>query len=152
LITIIKKSERKKILNILKKRFGFEDLKKFYILKSGKNRIRLMSKDFERVNLKGMRIKFMGLEFGLLTRNEKIRLTIEGSQIIEREATKNILKIGEEAAEKWMIGKTPFVKGNKVKKGYVIIKHKNDILGCGRYSKGKIWSFVPKWRRVEIFD
>ncbi len=148
---MMKKSERKKVLSILEERFGFKDLKDFYTLKSGKNRIRLISKDFEFLNIKGMRIKFMGLEFGVLVKGEKLRLTIEGSQIIIKKAKKNILEIDERATREWMSGKTPWVGINKAEEGFVIVKHKKDVLGCGRYAKGKLWSFVPKWRRISIF-
>lgn len=151
MIEILKKSERKKILKILEERFGFEDLRDFYLLKMGKNRVRIIHKDFDKVNLEGMRVRFLGLEFCILTKKEEVRLTIEGSQIIGRKAKKNVLLVNEEAAKEWMNGKTPVIKGKNVEEGFVIVKWKDDILGCGRYAKNKLWSFVPKWRRVSIF-
>jgi len=150
MIKVLRGSERKKILKILDEKFGFNDLKNFYILKSGKNRIRIISKDFERVDLRGMRIKFLGLEFGILTKDDEFRLTIEGSQFVGKGAKKNILEVERNVGKQWMSGRTPRVTGN-VENGFVIVKHERHILGCGRYAEGKLWSFVPKWRRVLIF-
>jgi len=150
MIEILKKSEKKKVLKMLKERFGFEDLREYYLLRSGKNRIRLISRDFERVDLRGMRVRFLGLEFCIMAKKGELRLTIEGSQIVGKKAKKNVLNVDRRIAEEWMSGKTPFVKGKNVEEGFVIIKHEDDILGCGRYAKGKLWSFVPKWRRVSV--
>ena len=35
-------------------------------------------------------------------------------------------------------------------KGYVIIRHEGDYLGCGKYVDGKILNHVPKERRLRV--
>ena len=46
------------------------------------------------------------------------------------------------------------MKGNELeiqtgKKGFLIIKYKNDFLGCGKASEPKITNFIPKNRRLK---
>jgi len=38
------------------------------------------------------------------------------------------------------------------KKGYIIIKYKNDFLGTGKASENKITNFIPKNRRLKYKD
>lgn len=106
----------------------------------------LISRDVEKLDLQQLRINSLGLYFGQL-RNDGLRLSIEGSQVIGKAATKNIVELNDAEFKLWL-------RGEDVEKtldgcsGYVIIKHSNDFIGCGRFKGGKILNFVPKARRV----
>jgi len=81
--------------------------------------------------------------------NKGIRLSIEGTQIIGQKATKNVVELNEEETKKWFKGED-LDKECKDCSGFVILKHKNDFLGNGKYSNGKILNYVGKVRRVKI--
>ena len=119
----------------------------------------LISRDVEKLDLQQLRINSLGLYFGQL-RNNELRLSIEGSQIIGTAATRNIVELADSEFRQWLRGDdlekqldncsdkdtaAPLsTLGNK----YVIIKHNNDFIGCGKLKEGKILNFVPKARRV----
>jgi len=69
------------------------------------------------------------------------RLTIEGTQLLRPE--ENVLQVDN---LDWLEGKD--VITNKKFQGCVAIKYKDDFLGSGLYSQGKIKNFVPKIRRI----
>ena len=54
----------------------------------------------------------------------------------------------DKQAKKWMSGED-FEVENKLH-GFIIIKNKDDFLGCGRVVNGKLLNYVPKERRVNL--
>ncbi len=106
----------------------------------------LISRDIEKLDLQQLRINSLGLYFGQL-RNDELRLSIEGSQLVGKSAAKNVVEIGDEQLRHWL-GGNDLEMNLDGSSGYLIIKHKSDFLGCGKYKEGKILNFVPKARRV----
>lgn len=108
----------------------------------------LISRDIERLDLQQLRINSLGLYFGQL-RNDELRLSIEGSQIVGKTATKNVVELDDTEFKLWL-------RGEDIEKtlidcsGYVLIKHNTDFVGCGKCKEGKILNFVPKARRVLV--
>ena len=86
----------------------------------------------------------MGLYF--LNVSKGLRLSIEGSQIIGKKATKNIHELGDNEIREWLKGYDLDCKGIN---GYKLIKHKDDFYGVGFASNDKIKNFVPKYRRIK---
>ncbi|MDP6265579.1 MAG: hypothetical protein QGI00_05705, partial [Candidatus Marinimicrobia bacterium] len=84
------------------------------------------------------------------TRNDKIRLSIEGSQIVGPKAMKNIVEINSLQVKQWMKGEDLEIENKGDYNGFVIIKHNNDFLGTGKYKDGKVLNYVGKSRRVSI--
>ena len=77
----------------------------------------------------------------------KIRLSIEGSQIIN--PRKNVIELKENQVKLWVMG-NDIELDEKMENGeFYILKYKNNILGSGKYSDGKILNFVPKERRLK---
>jgi NOL1/NOP2/fmu family ribosome biogenesis protein len=81
------------------------------------------------------------------TGDDRVRLSIEGSQIIGKIATKNILEVDEETAKKWIKGGD--IPSEQEFEGFVIIKNGSDFLGCGKYRQKTILNFIPKARRIK---
>ncbi len=108
----------------------------------------LISRAVEGLDLENIRIDSLGLYFGQL-RNNELRLSIEGSQLIGNLAIKNVVEIDGGQLREWLGGNS-IEMGISGSTGYVIIKHNNDFLGCGKCKDGKILNFVPKARRVSI--
>ncbi|MEA3430498.1 MAG: hypothetical protein U9R08_04455, partial [Nanoarchaeota archaeon] len=77
-----------------------------------------------------------------------IRLSIEGSQLVGPKAQKNIAKINNEQAQKWIRGED--IKIKQEFEGFVIIKHETNYIGSGKFKEGTILNFVPKVRRLNI--
>jgi NOL1/NOP2/fmu family ribosome biogenesis protein len=75
-------------------------------------------------------------------------LSIEGSQLLKNQITKNIFELDEKQAEQWMLGNEINIKTDK--RGFFIMKFKEDFLGTGKISAEKISNFVPKSRRLKI--
>ena len=118
-------------------------------LESSDGDIFVIGRDIEKLDLENLRIDSLGFYFGQV-RNDEIRLSIEGSQIVGKTTTKNILEIDVEELRQWLAG-NDLEKDYERCSGYVIIKHKSDFLGCGKCKDGKILNFVPKARRVSNF-
>jgi NOL1/NOP2/fmu family ribosome biogenesis protein len=75
-------------------------------------------------------------------------LSIEGSQFLKNQITKNIFNLDSKQAEQWMLGQElPIVTD---KKGFFIMKFNDDFLGTGKVSENRITNFVPKNRRLKF--
>jgi len=139
---ILSKTEVKKVLRQLNKQFEIKDLKLDYIfLKSEKDRIFIVNKDFGEVDVEN--INTVGLYIAKVEK-DGIRLSIEGSQIFGAKASKNVLVLDK--PDEWLLGNNIGVKVGL--KGYVIVKCGEDFLGCGKIVKDKLYNFVPKSRRI----
>ena len=141
---ILNKKQIKNILNTLNQQFGTSLDLDYVFLQSEKDKVFIVTKNIEKINLKNFRqINSIGLYFAKIER-DGIRLSIEGSQLIGKKATKNILELKDPT--EWLQGKDI---PNKTKlSGYFLIKHKNDFLGTGKAIETKIMNFVPKIRRI----
>ena len=146
-LKILNTKEVKEITGLLKEEFGFEEKLNYVFLLNNRDRIYIINKDMTRINLENLRIDSMGLYFGEL-KNKTLRLSIEGSQIIGRGAKKNLIELDEKEMHEWLKGENLHKKMEK--SAFVILKHKDDILGCGRYKEGKIFNYVPKERRLRV--
>ena len=144
---ILNSKEIKKILNWLKEHYSIKELKiDKAFLQNTKDKIYLISKKISEFEDKNLRINLIGMYFAKEEKNG-IRLSIEGSQIIGPEATKNVVELNENQLSEWLNGQD--VELTAEIKGFVIIKHGNDFFGVGNYKEGKILNYVPKERRIK---
>jgi NOL1/NOP2/fmu family ribosome biogenesis protein len=89
-----------------------------------------------------------GIYFGTLS-NNSIRLTIEGAQIIEPFANKNVIVLSEEDSKKWIKGEDlDYVSDKEENKTFKIIKCNSDVLGTARYKDNTLLNHIPKTRRI----
>ena len=65
-----------------------------------------------------------------------------GTSVANISRIKNIVELDKKEAELWSMG-NDLDKKLKVY-GFVILKHKKDFIGCGKYKEGKIFNYVPK--------
>jgi NOL1/NOP2/fmu family ribosome biogenesis protein len=74
---------------------------------------------------------------------------MEGTQLLKEQITRNIFEIeNEKDLEIWMHGSELNIKTGM--SGFIVIKYKNDFLGCGKASENKIGNFIPKSRRLKV--
>ena len=117
-------------------------------LRNSNNRIFIVSKDISKIDLSKLRLNSIGLYFCEID-DKGIRLSIEGSQIVGQHAKKNIVELNEDETKIWFKG-VDLQKECKDCNGFVILKNKNDFLGTGKYSNGKILNYVSKTRRINL--
>ena len=110
-----------------------------------KERIFIVTRDLDKINLKNIRINSLGLYIAEV-KGEQLRLSIEGSQLIGPHAIKNVCELTRPQLEQWFKGEDVKLEGTY--EGFVILKHGNDYLGSGKFKEGYILNFVPKARRL----
>lgn len=143
-LDILNSKELKQVRRILEDSFGVTERLPYAFFLSEKGDIYISNDSIKSIDTKKLNIHTVGIYFGEM-RDNKIRLSIEGSQIVGKIASKNVLDVDEVVARKWMKGEDiPSTEFD----GWVIVKSGNDFLGCGKYKEGKILNHVPKERRV----
>ena len=100
----------REILKLLQQQWGYEEKLECGLLQK-ENDIFLVTKDVDKIDLGALNVNSIGLYFGEI-RHEKLRLSIEGSQIIGKQAKKNVIFEDKAAAE----NNNPNVKSFKLKK------------------------------------
>lgn len=145
------KQEKEKFIKKLNEQFGIKEIP-FELAKLGKERIMAFSGELSEKEILELdriaRIEGIGVYFAKIDENTKeIRLSIEGVQLMQEQITKNIFELDEKQAEQWMMGQEINITTGK--KGFYIMKYKNDFLGTGKISIEKISNFIPKSRRLK---
>lgn len=143
---ILNSKETKEIIKLLEKQFSFENKLDYAFLKN-KEDLYLISKGIASIDTKKFRINNLGLYFGEI-KNNIIRLSIEASQLIGNESGKNILTLDDEQVLYWIAGDN--IQIGTDLKGYVLIKNKQDYLGCGYVKEKTLINYVPKERRLKL--
>ena len=131
--------EIKEINNKLENQFGVKKKLDYFFYINKENKIFLMSKNMQKLDLTKFRVNSFGLYFAKLEK-DTIRLSLSGSQLIGEHVKKNVLEI--EKKEDWLNGQN--LECNKELKGWFILKNKQDFLGCGFCKNGIIQNFIPK--------
>ncbi|SRR4030042_5550115 len=153
-LIIIKGKERELIENKLKEQFGIKEIPGM-LIKIGAERIFLFQGSFNEYQIRKIEetvpVERAGVYFAKMfidkQGEEQIRLSIEGSQILGSQITKNIFELDDKQVQEWMQGQELYIKTGK--KGFLAMKHKNDFLGTGKASLEKIGNFIPKSRRLK---
>ncbi|MEK6941228.1 MAG: hypothetical protein AABW49_05015 [Nanoarchaeota archaeon] len=146
----IKSSEVKKIINSLKEQYGIKKLKlPFIFFKNSKDYIFIVSKAWDTVNIKDIRVNNIGLYFANVKTNA-IRLTIEGSQLLGPMIKKNIVDVSKDEISDWIRGES---LNKKISSNcFVVIRNNNDYFGCGRKHDDMIANFIPKSRKIKSYN
>ena len=150
MIHILSNQETKEILSKLNEQFGIQKILG-RLIKIGKERIFLFNGDFSDEQIKNLEkivfIEKIGIYVGaIFLQTDEIRLSIEGTQIFKDQITKNLFEINEEKFGNWMQVEELNIKTGL--RGIIVIKYKNNFLGCGKASENKIGNFIPKSRRL----
>ena len=149
MIKILTAQETNKIREQLKEQFGISNIPG-KIIRLGEEKIFLFTgaadeNEIEKIE-QSAPVEKIGVYFAKII-NDEIKLTIEGTQILKEQISKNIFEINDELAEEWMMGRELNIKSGM--KGFVVMKNNDDYLGCGKASQEKITNFIPKSRRLK---
>ncbi len=151
-LQILTQKEKQEILDLLKEGFGILKLPGI-ISKRGEERLFLFQGDFDENKIKLLEstipIERVGIYLGKMQEGQ-IRLSIDGAQLLKNQITKNIFEVDSKDMEKWMHGSELQIATGK--RGFIIIKYKDDFLGTGKASESKITNFIPKSRRLKYKD
>jgi len=151
---ILNRKMTEEIEKIIDKNYGSEFSLRDYgvILNNIEKKVKIFSKEILDLNLSKLKVNSIGIYFGKLKANDKIHLTIEGSQLVGRDAKKNVSTISEENAFPFMSGKDVFPESciECEDHNFVIIKCGDDIMGTGLMQEGKIKNLLPKSRKFYI--
>ncbi len=143
-LKVLNAKELKQITRLLGQQFGFKEKLEHVVMLSGKDRLYIANREVFSLDFKKLNVSSVGMYFGEM-KNDELRLSIEGIQLVGPKATKGVVEIDSYAG--WMKGEDVPYAGNE--KGFVIIRYKDDFLGCGKVKEGKILNFVGKVRRVK---
>lgn len=148
-IDILKGKEQKEIFEKLKNQFGIKNVNGTLFMR-GKERVFLYSGNLDEKDIRKIEeisfIERIGVYLGKIERDE-IRLSIEGTQILKDQLSKNIVELTKEEMETWMMGHE--VRRVTGFNGFVVMMFNSEPLGCGKASAEKITNFIPKSRRLK---
>lgn len=149
---ILSSTDKKKILEKLKQRFGIEKLP-YLLLQFGKEKIRGYSGNLSREELsvldKNVRVENIGLYLAKIHDSE-IKLSLDSLHMLKKQISKNIVNLTKHQAESWFKGQD-IVLDKEIQKGFVILKYGEDFIGCGKVvGDGTIIkNYMPKERRIK---
>ena len=146
-IHFIKSNEKRRIIEELNEQFGISELP-YLLIESGKEKIRAFSGHLSKEEIYQIgniaKIELIGLY--LLKKEEDYRLSIDATHLLKNQINKNIIEINEEQFQQWIRGKDIEIESQK---GTLVIKYKEDFIGCGKSNGEKIFNYVPKDRRLK---
>jgi NOL1/NOP2/fmu family ribosome biogenesis protein len=150
-MNVLTVSEKKQLIEQLHEQYGIETIPHL-VLQFGKERFRIFSGHFSRDELlkldKTLRIENAGLY--AIKKEEKdnlLRLTIDGVNAFKEQITKHIVEISDEQTLAWLKGEMLSLK--ETPRVYVVLKHTEDFVGCGKSTGESILNMVPKERRIK---
>ena len=157
-LKVLNSKEVKHIYELLETQYGFtEKLDVVFMLSEKKERVYIFTRDLAGVDLSKLHVDSMGLYFGTFFDN-KLRLTIEGSQLIGPRCTKHVLDITRTEMQTWMMGEKLLLSQLEHKYepepgAFVILRYGTDYLGCGKIGGDLILNYIPKTRYIHaLYD
>ncbi len=164
-IEILSKKEKEEIDDFLNETYGI-NLPRCQIIQSSRERLRIFSGDLSErelmILINTIRVETTGLYLAFVKKTDKeneknqdFRLSFDSSVILKN-ATKNIIDLDEEQMKIWISGQDmdineKIAKDPKLTYPFILLKYKNEIIGCGKLAQDKILNFVPKERRIKKF-
>ncbi len=134
----------------IKELYGFDIPEEWIFYTINNKKIWLTNKDVDNINKEDLNIETVGIYFCYF--DEKgLRLSPEGAQLVGKKATKNILDISMEDANKIIRGFDIEVKNN-LDATYVILRSPIGIIGVGKNHKTKILCQIRKNRRIRALN
>src|SRR3989338_3332084 len=150
-IKIMNKHEKEEITNKLNKQFGIKEIKGM-IIKIGAEKLFLYQGDLTEKQIKELEkiipVERTGIYFAkIVPKENKIRLSIDGTQLLKDQLSKNIFELDQARAVEWMSGKELNIATGQ--NDFLIIKYKDNFLGTGKATAEKISNYIPKNRRLK---
>ena len=147
-LRVLNSKDMKQIFAVLNDQYGNDYsilIKKYAFLMNAKNKVFMINRDFSKLDTSKVRINSAGMYLGEMY-NGQMRCSIEGSAILGKNATKNVIEIGKDNLLNWL-------RGNKIEvvhedTGFVIVKAGDDFAGAGKVKDNVLMPYVNKNRWV----
>jgi len=151
-LEILDKAEVEGLQRTIDKNFGGSfRLRDYGVMLGSEERVWLAARDVFVFDFSKLPANSIGLNFGKMKRNEKMRLTIEGAQLVGATAERNVAVVADNDAERFLRGEDIGAKHaeNCEEHNFVIVKAESGrILGSALLAEGKLKNFLPKSRRI----
>ena len=145
-LRFIKSGEKKRLLAELEDQFGIKKLP-YILVETGKQKVRGFSGTMTREEIRELgeiaNVEIIGAY--LIKRDRDLRLSLDATHILASQINKNIVGINDKQLDEWLRGNNLDIKKES---GVMVIRHKNDFIGCGISDGKKIINHVPKERRI----
>lgn len=145
----LKKAEKQRILEKLNEQFGITSLP-FLLIKQGRDKVRAFSGSLSREELEklgeNINIELVGI-YLCKEEYEGMRLSHDAPTLLNSQITKNILELDDKQASDWLHGNDLQLSTDL--RGFVVLRHKDLLIGCGKASQERVTNFVPKERRIK---
>lgn len=145
------RAEKNKILEQLNEQFGIEKLP-YLLVKLGKDKIRAYSGSLSREELsalaRAVNIELAGIYLCRIEQGN-VRISHDSVSLLKNQISKNIIELSDSEADNWLHGQDIELPSEIKEKGFVILKHKEYIIGTGKSNGKIIFNFVPKERRIK---
>jgi len=148
LLTFVSHADRREILVYFKERFGIpeEAFDGFRLLKKGRTIWAVKDGPGLEQILKQLRVEAAGVPL-IRVRTAMRKPTTAGLRLWQ--PTRNVADLDNGALEDFL-NQGVLSKTFPVEPGYVVVRWREEVLGCGLYSPGKLQSQIPKhwWQQV----
>lgn len=154
---MIKAINKKEMDKKLEEIYGVK-LPRGQVIQWSKEKLRIFTGDVSERELNFLasivNVEIIGLYFAFQKDNE-LRFSFD-SLFLAKDAKKNILEINGEQFKQWISGQE--IEINEEQKAglkdsqtqYILLKYKDDVIGCGKYTQTKVLNFIPKERRLRL--
>jgi NOL1/NOP2/fmu family ribosome biogenesis protein len=153
-LIILNTREIKKLREMVTDSFGYFFKRKYVYLRNDKNKVFIINRDIDKIDLAKLRIDRMGLYLAEMKKGQ-CRLSKEGAQLLVKEAEenneklKNVVDLDDKEVKEYFKG-LDLDKDLGDENRFMILKFCNDTIGCAKYKNGKILNFLPKIHRGEV--
>lgn len=140
-------AEREQVLAYFAERFGVpkESFQNFRLLKEGKTIWIVADGPGLDEVLERLKIEMAGIPL-LRLKAPRWKPTTAGLHLLDRQATRNGIDLDDLELNDFLAGK-PLSRTWPAEPGYVIVRWKGRILGCGLYRREELRSQIPRrWR------
>ncbi|MBI4153354.1 hypothetical protein HY497_02425 [Candidatus Woesearchaeota archaeon] len=148
-LAILNSRDVKGILKKLDEQFGIHCTLDYAFLMDQHKKIWLIHKDVNLVDFEQLRINSMGLYFAEINKYGEIRLTIEGSQLVGKLASKNVLILGKEQVKQYFKGEDVPVHLDVCGSPFLLLRFGDDFFGCAKLKEGVLLNYLPKVQRTQ---
>ena len=125
-ITFLTTKTMRPLLGYLKEHYGYEGKFEFALVITAKSKVYAVTKEVFDLPVETLRVNSFGVYIGEW-RHEEFRLSIEGSQLIGPECTKNVVTLNKDQLKQWMAGEPLPLADNISGEGFVILKFGDDF-------------------------
>ncbi len=151
MLTFVSPSEEIELKEYFSNRFGIsrEAFKDLRLLRSGRTIWVVVQVPGLEDALHSLKIEAAGVPF-LRIRDSRVKPTTRALQLFGRWASRNIIDLDDESMDA-LFNEGTVSRTYPVEPGFVILRWKGSVLGCGYYAQGNLRSQIPLalWRNMK---